>query len=133
VSFWSRFDHERLPFSVVVEDDEKVAYAYLLHDDAIVGDVWLYNCGPAPVEPEWRDRQKAPFANPRAFVVKREAKPIVDDKQLSVSWTDKKGVIDQVKLYFGKRLLAILAPGAKPGWCMNALKDGPLAKILKKE
>ena len=41
-------------YSVVIEDDGRVAYAYLLHDDEIVGDVWLYNHGPAPAEPEWR-------------------------------------------------------------------------------
>jgi hypothetical protein len=34
-------DHESLPFSVVVEDDGRVAYAYLMHGDAIIGDVWL--------------------------------------------------------------------------------------------
>ncbi|MEL6732644.1 MAG: hypothetical protein AAFP83_16055, partial [Bacteroidota bacterium] len=30
-------------YAVVIEDDQKVAYAYLLHQGKIVGDVWLYN------------------------------------------------------------------------------------------
>ncbi len=39
--------------------------------------------------------------------------------------------ISLVELYLADDLLAVLIPGAKPGWCRNALKDGPLAKVLQ--
>lgn len=41
MGFVRRFAHGG--WTVVVEDDDRVAYAYLLHEGRIVGDVWLYN------------------------------------------------------------------------------------------
>src|SRR4030095_4225145 len=55
-------------YRLTFEDDGKVAYAYLLWKDDIVGDVWLYNRCPTPDIPEWTDRTRIPFANPREFV-----------------------------------------------------------------
>src|ERR687898_201513 len=60
-------DNGATGYSAVFEDDGKVAYAYLLDDGRIVADVWLYNRAAAPEAPEWRDRSKAPFLNPRGF------------------------------------------------------------------
>ena len=53
--------------AVVIEDDERVGYAYLIDSRGeICGDVWLYNRCPAPAEPEWNDPgndpSDAPFA-----------------------------------------------------------------------
>jgi hypothetical protein len=123
-------DHETFPFSVVVEDDGRVAYAYLLQEAAIIGDVWLYNCGIAPTEPEWWDRSKAPFVNPQGFAIECDVTPIAAAEELRISWIDKGDALDRAELYLRDELLAVLAPGAKPGWCRNALKEGPLAKTL---
>lgn len=128
-----RIDHQSLPFSVLVEDDGRVAYAYLMHRDAIIGDVWLYNCGTAPTEPEWRDRSKAPFANPRGFVVETDVTRIAATEDLTVSWINQGDDVSRAELCLRNELLAILVPGTKPGWCRNALKDGPLAKVLSAE
>ena len=38
-----RYDEPDGGRSVVLEDDGRVAYAYLLEKDTIVSDVWLYN------------------------------------------------------------------------------------------
>jgi hypothetical protein len=125
-----QIDHESLPFSVIVEDDGKVAYAYLIEGQRIVSDVWLYNCGAAPTEPEWRDRSKAPFANASAYVAKLAVKPIADGTDVSVNWVRQEDNLDRAELYLRDELFAVLAPNVKPGWCRNALKDGPLAKVL---
>ena len=39
--FLRRFEHG--DWTVAVEDDDRVVYAYLLRHNQIVGDVWLYN------------------------------------------------------------------------------------------
>jgi hypothetical protein len=130
MSYLIRIDHEKLPFSVVVEDNGRVAYAYLIQRDAIIGDVWLYNCGAAPVEPEWGDQSKAPFANPRGYVADCATAPIAAAEELRIRWIDQGNTLDRAELYLRTELLAILVPGSKPGWCRNSLKDGPLAKVL---
>ena len=56
--------------SVVVEDDGRVCYAYFLSAAGeVLADVWLYNRCKTPAEPEWTDRERAPFANPSDFVL----------------------------------------------------------------
>jgi hypothetical protein len=125
-----RFDNPTKEFSVVIEDNDKVAYAYLLKNEQVVGDVWLYNCGPAPDEPEWRDRSKMPFANPRGFASSSTARRINEPDTVRVTWVEGNGELDRVELSIEDQSVAILAPGAKPGWCRNAMKDGPLAKTL---
>jgi hypothetical protein len=123
-------DHETLPFSVVVEDDERVVYAYLEQYGKIVGDVWLYNCGAAPIQPEWKDRSKLPFANPSDYVVVSDVLRITAANELSVAWITEDDSLQHVELYVRGELLAVLAPNAKPGWCRNAARGGPLAKTL---
>lgn len=117
--------------ALVVEDDGRVAYAYLLNAEGqIRGDVWLYNRCPTPTEPEWFDREKAPFANPVPF-----ASPDVDFsmpssvRDLSVQWEGDRGAC-VAKLFIHGRLTAVLMEGVKPGWSVMAEKDGPLAKVL---
>jgi hypothetical protein len=41
---------QRGDWEVIVEDDDRVAYAYLVREGRILADVWLYNRMPAP----WR-------------------------------------------------------------------------------
>ncbi|GLH82246.1 hypothetical protein SSBR45G_71550 [Bradyrhizobium sp. SSBR45G] len=74
--------------TIVVEDDGRVAYAYWLNaKGAICGDVWLYNRCPAPQQPEWTDRNAAPYANPAAFVDQTVAfAPPAAVSSLTVAW-----------------------------------------------
>jgi hypothetical protein len=52
---WFGIDEPGGDRQVVLEDDGRVAYAYLLERDAIVADVWLYNIGEDPVD--WQRRR----------------------------------------------------------------------------
>jgi hypothetical protein len=123
-------DNGATGYSAVFEDDGKVAYAYLLEDGRIVADVWLYNRAAAPEAPEWRDRSKAPFLNPRGFTSEVPFLPPANESEVEFCWSrDAQGQITLHVLIRGQ-LHATLAPGTKPGWCKLAAKDGPLASVL---
>ena len=116
-------------YSIVIEDDGRVCYAYLLQDDKIIGDIWLYNQSDAPSKTEWR-REDMPFLNPREFLKDGIVlKPITSDKEIGLEWvfSDKSGVLDQVRIFIHGLLTAIVKPDSKPGWSVNVVKDGPLA------
>jgi len=130
MSLLFRLDHESLPFSVVIEDDDRVAYAYLLHAGSIVSDVWLYNCIQTPEQPEWSDSSRAPFANPRGYAKRSMSKRIASADDVRVSWIVEGANLVRVELYRGVELCAVVAPGMKPGYSRNAAKDGPLANAI---
>jgi hypothetical protein len=118
-------------YSVVFEDDGRVAYAYLLHADKIVADVWLYNCAAAPEQPEWGDRSKAPFANPKAFASSEAFGPVNNEADIEFELTH--GMAGQIllRVLIRGEYHAALVPGRKPGWSKLAVQDGPLASVLK--
>ena len=118
-------------YSVVVEDDGRVAYAYLLHGDDIIGEVWLYNQAPTPKEPEWNSKEKMPFLNPDGFI-KENISPILDSEELKVDWKLSKEIdIDEVSISIRDKLVAMLARNSTPGWSLLVSKDGPLAKKME--
>jgi hypothetical protein len=116
----------------VVEDNGRVAYAYLIREGKMIGDLWLYNQAETPIEPEWRDRTKMPFLNPIAFVdTSTMAQPLQSEDDLEAEWeVGADGVATRVRLYLYGCLYGVLAPAAKPGWSVAVVKDGPLAKLL---
>lgn len=119
-------------YSLVFQDNGRVAYAYLQDEnEAILGDVWLYNRDPAPIEPEWKDFTKIPFANPLTFVKNvTDFVPVSDISEVHVSWELKSGVL-QANIFIRDVLFAKLAKGEKPGRSFLVLKNGPLANILE--
>ncbi len=71
MSFLRRFEHG--DWAVVVEDDDRVVYAYLLRHNQIVGDVWLYNRVHAPHRSPWGQTDPMmPFLNPVEYVNSKE-------------------------------------------------------------
>ncbi len=117
------FDSPAGGYSVTVEADARVAYAYLLENGKIIGDVWLYNVAPTPSSTNWKDRDQMPFLNPAPFAGAQDAYDIRNG--LECRWTGRK-----VEILCGGELVAVLVPGAKPGWSKQAQEDGPLAKTL---
>lgn len=108
-------------FSVLAEDDGKVAYAYLLHDKNIVSDLWLYNQAPTPESPEWRDRARMPFLNPRNFVIEEKmASPITENDIIKIETKLNEDGELEVELYITGNLYGLLKAGAKPGWNIAA-------------
>ena len=127
----NRVDDEASGYSVVMEDDGRVAYAYLLDAEGkIVGDVWLFNRVDAPSEPEWTDPEMAPFANPADYVRDFDGYDALRCSDFDVVWGRmSEGAVKATICHRGTRL-AVIGEGTKPGWSAMAAKDGPLAKVL---
>lgn len=130
MSILLRFDDDKSAFAVVIDDDDRVAYAYLLANDTIVGDVWLYNKLPAPEHPDFNKRSNAPFLNSKEYVADNNVLPICNSTLVAVVWLTNGGSSKLAEIYTDGALLAVLAAGARPGWCRNAGKNGPLARTL---
>ena len=116
-------------WTVLVEDDDRVAYAYLLHNGRITADVWLYNRVPPPQQPPWQQPPgEMPFLNSAHHVTDNDAVRSPSPDAISVSWTDPIEPDLQITLSIDSQPIAWLTPGAKPGWSALAKQDGPLAK-----
>ncbi len=117
--------------SLVFDDDGRTGYAYLLRYGNHIGDVWLYNRCMTPVEPEWTERSKAPFANCAAFVSDDPFEPPTSMAVVSVEWIDTEDTeLLMARVFIHGRLHATIRPGEKPGCCRLARRDGPLARSL---
>jgi hypothetical protein len=118
-------------YSVVLDDDGRVVYAYLRDaDNKIVGDVWLFNRIKAPSIPEWTSPERAPFANPADYVKHIDDLHVGDLSDFGVKWgRSRDGSVQATIIHQGTRF-AVLAEGSKPGWSILAAKDGPLARVL---
>jgi hypothetical protein len=119
--------------SVDVEDDGRVCYAYFLSPDGeIVGDVWLYNRCEAPIEPEWTDRTKTPYANPRGYAQNQPSFQLPqDENDVVIRWWRNEQGIRLADVLVRDLLIGRLGAAQKPGWARAAIRDGPLAKVLK--
>jgi hypothetical protein len=56
---------------------------------------------------------------------------ISEESPLEIVWIKSREGLQQAEIYLANELLAVVAPGAKPGWCRNTRKTGPLAKVLE--
>ena len=113
----STSEHPR--YSAVFEDDGEVAYGYLLIDGRIVSDVWLYNRDEAPGTSPWKDGPQGRFL------------PVEDAEDVSFVWTYGPGQVPTaVEFWIRGRLHARVTPDCRPGWCVLAIEDGPLARKL---
>jgi hypothetical protein len=117
-------------YSAIFEDDGKVAYGYLLYENTMVGDVWIYNCSDAPSEPEWTLPDNIPFANPKTFILDEKFTPVKDKSEITISWVEKENTPTSVLIYIRGNLIAKVQHGSKPGWCKLAKKNGPLALVF---
>ncbi|MBL8920543.1 MAG: hypothetical protein JNJ54_16890 [Myxococcaceae bacterium] len=120
------FHHAETGCSLVIDDDGRVAWAYLRSpDDEIVADVWLYNRAPCEAPPDWTDASQAPFLNPPQLARPFEGRlPVASE--LEVRWA-LDGPLLLADVLVRGALLARLSPGAAPGWNVLALIPGPCA------
>jgi len=124
-------DHDPVSgYSAVFDDDGKTAYAYLSDGKRIVADVWLYNRGESPDDPEWDDPGKMPFANPKGYANGELFPPVADPSQLRFEWA-LGAVGPTLRIFIRGEAFGVLTPGSKPGWSKLALANGPLALKLE--
>lgn len=119
------------PWRVVVEDDGRVAWAYLLQGDRVASAVWLYNVAPAPeaLAPPL-GTSGGPRLNPRDHCRAPPPARIADEREVTARWEVEAGQVRSARILHAGSPLARLAPGARPGWSAGAAKDGPLARVL---
>lgn len=126
---------EEPAYSVVVEDDRvRVAYAYLEKSRKIVSDVWLYDHGDPPEPPEWKRtdaRDRLPFKNAAGLTRQVAFAPIAREDEVTVRWATTSGGQRAAEVWIRGTLHARLVEGTKPGACMLAAKDGPVARALR--
>ena len=79
-------------FSVIFEDDERVAYAYLYRKVEIIADVWSYNTILASPDANFEDPDDMPFLNPNYFI-SENIEPLEDMEELFVEWNEVDGII----------------------------------------
>ncbi len=129
-----RFIDKNTAYSVIFEDDGRVAYAYLLDEsEAVCADVWLYNRCITPEEPEWEDMHKLPFVNSNTYVNRplHDAFRVVEtEADVDVKWSTVARKI-RADVFIRNKLVATLVEGAKPSWSLLACKNGPLANVLE--
>jgi hypothetical protein len=117
-------------YSLQINDDGRVAYAYLYEGEDVVGDVWLYNQHEAPQTSFWRE-EDAPFLNPKEYLGNDAMiKAITQESDIRCEWTESKddGLIE-VGIYIRDKFIAAVAVGSKPGWSVLVARDGPLAQV----
>lgn len=116
-------------YSVLIEDDGRVAYAYLLAYGDVVGDVWLYNQAEAPQDANWYN-QTIPYLNPAEYLDKAVTIfPIKNENEVRCEWTELNDGVIEVGIWLKDKFIAQLESGSKPGWSVLVVKDGPLAQV----
>lgn len=118
-------------YSLVIEEDGRVAYAYLMNEEDIIGDIWLYNQQSTPIKVNWEEIDDMPFLNPEEYV-KVNIPPVVNEDEIRLQWVpnDSDNLVKEVDIFIRQKLVAKLSPGSTPGWSTVVIKDGPLAKVL---
>jgi hypothetical protein len=119
-------------WSVVVDDDGRVAYAYLLRNGKITTDVWLYNRVPPPDDFDPAERGSPP-RNPAKYCVVPPPEPIHAEREVEVVWEAPGGEVKSVSLLIRGAPAARLAPNVRPGWSAGAARDGPAARVLVRD
>ncbi|MEW6432110.1 MAG: hypothetical protein AB1730_11445 [Myxococcota bacterium] len=126
----AEFLHDETGLAVVVDDDGRVAWAYLrTMDGEVIGDVWLYNHGPAPEAVDWTDPAQVPFRNPAPLANDLGQAPARTRDDVTVEWT-LDGELLLADVFLRGEWLARLSPGSQPGWSTLAKDDGPCARVL---
>jgi hypothetical protein len=113
---------------LVLEDNGRVAYAYLLDGDLIIGDVWLYNVDEDPEGVDWQDRSAMPFCNPAKYCSAEALPRLRPDSKVSCVWS-----AEGVTVFIAGIAWARLERGRRPGWSRKARFTGPLAMPLSLE
>jgi hypothetical protein len=130
MSILLEYCHGELGCKVIIDDDGKTGYAYLIVGEEMVSDVWLYNVGSPSKIPEWTDCDNLPFANSVDCTLQEHFDSIHDATEISLDWEVRGGGLWQVCISLRGVEHAILRPGAKPGWCRLAVKESPIARPL---
>ena len=119
-------------FSLVIDEENSVCYAYLKKHGVIVNHVWLYNRGETPTIPLWTQKGiEPPFKNSSEYIsdLNFQAPNSEEDFTISISAENEESFnyIDILikGICFGRFLWNI-----KPGYAKLSKSENRLAKPL---
>lgn len=117
-------------YSVVIDGDTKVVYAYLLLGEEIITDVWLYNLGENPETIDWNNEDEEPLQLPKKHLLEDKLiDPVTEEEEVKCKWKRKDGALE-VRIYIRGEYIALLKPGSSLGWSTLVKADTSLAKKL---
>jgi hypothetical protein len=131
--YCTQFTSDNSTFSIIIEDDGRGCYGYLLEEGKIIADVWLYNTQETPEDMPWSEAFPLPFLNQKSYVDQKRMLKIEDENDAQVEWSFDGMNLRYADIYIREELIARLNCYAKPGWSTRVLKDGPLALLLTAE
>lgn len=77
-------------YSLVIDEEKEVCYAYLKENGRVVAHVWIYNRGDSPEEFTWKSKGQAPpFKNSKEYVAKINFLLPQSEDAFAVEWTGK--------------------------------------------
>ncbi|WP_417355452.1 hypothetical protein [Flavobacterium sp.] len=123
------FSEKKDIFSVIIDDDGSVAYAYLLEGNNIISDLWLYNSGKTKYE-DWENisEKDLPLQNLDCYIITK-IKSITNDNDIDVEWYIEGNSV-KVEIYIHNKLIGILNSTSKVGFNTLVSEDTPIAKKI---
>lgn len=118
--------------SIIIEDNNYVAYAYLLYNNDIISEVWLYNKGELKYN-NWDNisEEDFPLQNLESYIDKNIA-PIIDDSEIEVKWFAVNNIVI-VHIFIRNELTAIMKSNNKIGISLLVNTNTPIAKMYTPE
>lgn len=118
--------------SAIFEDDGRVAYAYLVRDQRVVADVWVYNRCRTPEKPEWAGDKRPPFANSAEYVDPEITLELPESPvDIGFRWQALGNGASEVQILLRGEHVASLAENERPGRSLLARRNGPAASVLR--
>ncbi len=115
-------------FSIVIEDNGYVAYAYLLKNEDIISELWLYNRGNILYD-NWDNisEDDFPLQNLDCFINKT-IKPISTDKDINIKWSFNDDNNIKAYIFIHDELIGSLESKEPIGFSKLVFQDTPIAK-----
>jgi hypothetical protein len=116
-------------YTVRIDIDHRVAYAYMLLAGEIVAEVWLFNVGRTPLAPDKVEGSDPP-RNPEQYASTNGPPENLEAGEVACRWGTFDGVTLVCEVLLRGAVFGRLWPGARPGEAKLAAVAGPFARVL---
>ncbi len=126
---YKQFQIKNSDYSLIIENNGSVVYAYLLKGKNIISELWLYNIGMARYK-TWDNIEDddMPLQNLDKYIRKKYTTfPSIED--ITIQWLTKKNYL-AVYVYINDDLIGYLDNDNKIGYSVLVNQDTPIAKRL---
>jgi hypothetical protein len=132
--FFNQYFYEKdNKYSVIIEDNGLVSYAYLLFNDEVIGDVWINNkTNDSSKQVDFTDVSQMPFMNPIENISNIYMNISINYNNIGLHWRLSSNKI-KVLIFLESEIIVALEDGAKPGWSNIVINNSPVANKLNNE